>query len=368
MSETDPLPPNDAVPAHPADLPQVDGYEILGLLGEGPLGCVWRAVQSSSGQLTALKLFTVGDVGDGAHRAHLERDLDVARTVAHPQVAGLREAGWRGAHFIHAAELIEGEPIDHYATNRALPAREALLLMHQVCLAVQAGHERGLLHLHLKPTNVLVTEDGLPHVLDFGLGRLCGALDEAELTEAEGAAAALACLAPEQLTAEAGVLDTRTDVYALGAMLYRLLTGEWPPVADTGAPVSFVGLPLDPDLAAVVSRAVALDSGDRYATAGEFNPPAVAHAESLGKAISYQFVVHLNAIQLVNATPGPRDGAAPRTWTRPYRIDLLKVRVGTVITPTKRYPLNQEIVFQNVTNLTAVGRVVFGQTDALKNP
>lgn len=88
----------------------------------------------------------------------------------------------------------------------------------------------------------------------------------------------------------------------------------------------------------------------------------------LGQPHLREVVVHLNTIQPVNATPGPRDGAAPRTWTRPYRIDLLKVRVGTVITPTKRYPLNQEIVFQNVTNLTAVGRVVFGQTDALKNP
>lgn len=272
QSPNEPLPVSPplsdaSVPAVPAT-PRIEGYEILGLLGEGPLGLVWRAIQSDTTRQVALKLVTPEVFADDAAWVHFERDADVAAQLDHPNIPHVYENAWRGQLFCLATELIEGVPLDQYALQHRLSAREVLCLLGKIGDAVQCAHERGLIHGRLKPTNILITPDGEPQVLDFGLTKLCPARDAAELTEPGGTDGALACLAPEQVVGEIEYTDSRTDVYSLGAVLFRLLTGQWPPQAGH-APVS-IGIDTDPELAALLGKAIARDPSCRYASAGEF--------------------------------------------------------------------------------------------------
>jgi hypothetical protein len=255
-----------AAPAAPA-LPHIEGYEILGLLGEGPLGLVWRAVKSDSARLVALKLISADVFADDAAWVHFERDADVAAQFDHPNIPRIYENAWRDQSFCLATALVEGVPLDQYALQHRLSSRDVLCLLGKIGDAVQYAHERGLIHGRLKPTNILITPDGEPHVLDFGLTKLCPARDAAELTEFGEVDGALACLAPEQVAGEVEYTDTRTDVYSLGAVLFRLLTGQWPPQA-MGVPVT-IGINADPELTALLAKAIARDPAGRYASAGE---------------------------------------------------------------------------------------------------
>jgi outer membrane protein assembly factor BamB len=259
LSDTD----TSAVPP----TPRIEGYEILGLLGEGPLGLVWRAIKSDTTRQVALKLVSTDVFADDAAWVHFERDADVAARLDHPNIPRVFENAWRDQVFCLATELVEGVPLGQYAIQHRLSAREVLCLMGKIGDAVQCAHERGLIHGRLKPTNILITPDGEPHVLDFGLTKLCPARDAAELTESGETDGALACLAPEQVAGETEYTDSRTDVYSLGAVLFRLLTGQWPPPAGH-APVS-IGIDADPELVALLGKAIARDPSRRYASAGE---------------------------------------------------------------------------------------------------
>jgi WD40 repeat protein len=272
LSSNEPLPVSDQrsetdSPAVPPT-PRIEGYEILGLLGEGPLGLVWRAIKSDTTRQVALKLVSADVFADDAAWVHFERDADVAAQLDHPNIPRVYENAWRDQVFCLATELVEGVPLGQYAIQHRLSAREVLCLMGKIGDAVQCAHERGLIHGRLKPTNILITPDGEPHVLDFGLTKLCPARDAAELTEPGETDGALACLAPEQVASETEYTDSRTDVYSLGAVLFRLLTGQWPPQAGN-APVS-IGIDADPELAALLGKAIARDPSRRYASAGEF--------------------------------------------------------------------------------------------------
>ena len=263
--------------------PEVEGYRITGRLGAGGMGTVWRAAQLSTRREVALKLLGVGRFGSDRGRARFEREVELAARLEHPNIARVYDSGLHQGVYYYAMELIDGSALDDYVQENDLQQRQVLQLMQTAAEAIQHAHQRGVIHRDLKPSNILVTEDGQPHVLDFGLGK--GFLDEDHsLTiSLDGEVAGTpAYMSPEQAAGQPVQVDTRSDVYSLGVILFRLLTGQSPhdlsgtryevlhriAAEETRRPRQVTGK-VDKELEALLLKALAHEPERRYASAGE---------------------------------------------------------------------------------------------------
>ncbi len=209
--------------------PQIEGYEILGKLGEAGQGQIWRALQVSTNRQVALKVPRAGLISSDKALARFEREVELAAALKHPNIAQIHDSGIHQGIYYYAMDLIEGMQLDEYVKQHKLTIRQILELMWTVCHAVQHAHQNGVIHRDLKPSNIVVTEDGQPYIVDFGLAKslLEGAADLTVSIDGE-AAGTPAYMSPEQAAGHIDKLDTRTDVYSLGVILFTLLTGESP--------------------------------------------------------------------------------------------------------------------------------------------
>ncbi|MBZ0172937.1 MAG: serine/threonine protein kinase, partial [Phycisphaerales bacterium] len=197
-----------AAPA-PSPMPGAVGpFRILGELGRGGMGVVYRAEQTNPKRTVALKVMRAGTVSTAA-AARFDREAQVLAMLRHPGIGQIHQAGSariddRGEPVSYfAMELIEGEPLTMHAEQREMSARERLALLAQVAHAVHHAHAKGVIHRDLKPSNVLVDEHGRVKVLDFGIARLAGPdADEptATLSETGQLIGTLAYMSPEQVT------------------------------------------------------------------------------------------------------------------------------------------------------------------------
>ena len=263
--------------------PRIGGYEILSRLGEGGQGTVWRAVQLSTKRQVALKLLSRGRLGSSKVRARFEREVELAARLRHPNIAEVFDSGVCGGVYYYAMALIDGVALDEYVEANGLDQREILGLMQTVCQAVHHAHQRQVIHRDLKPSNILVSQDGQPYVVDFGLAK-------ALLEEGSGITLSLEggfmgtppYSSPEQAAGRHREIDTRTDIYALGVILYQLLTRQSP--HDLSGPLPEVlgrimhedvrrpreiSRAVDRDLEAVLLKALERNQDDRYASAAE---------------------------------------------------------------------------------------------------
>ena len=206
-------------------------YRITGVLGEGGMGVVYRGRQDEPiVREVAVKVLRRGLDTERV----LERFAWERRTLArmdHPHIARILDAGSAedGRPYV-VLELVDGEPITHWCRDRGLSLDDRLDLMIRVCRAVQHAHDRGVLHRDLKPSNVLVREvDGaaVPSVIDFGIAKALESTD-LDLTMAGQVVGTPAYMSPEQRAGDPSLVDVHSDVYALGVMLYELLTGTRP--------------------------------------------------------------------------------------------------------------------------------------------
>jgi hypothetical protein len=216
-------------------------YEILGELGRGGQGEVYRAVQPGTGRAVALK--RIGGLGfapDPAALARFTREVEAQTRLAHPNIVSVLALEVIDGHSLLVMELVEGQPIDRWA-DRAWASGDGplpcvLRAMEAVCAGVAHAHQRGVIHRDIKPSNILVTTDGTPKILDFGIARLLGeqaAAGASPVWTVTGFAGTPAYASPEQLKPGVSGIDTRSDVYSLGVLLFRLLTGR--EAFDTGA-------------------------------------------------------------------------------------------------------------------------------------
>jgi WD40 repeat protein len=276
-----------------SDCPDVPGYRIGHLLGEGGMGQVWWAVQLSTHREVALKLVHGVRFTSNQNRARFEREVELTARLAHPNIARIFDSGFAEGYAYYAMELLQGHPLDEYIRQRRPGEFERVRLMLQVCRGVQHAHQRGVIHRDLKPSNVLVTENDRPVLVDFGLAKsLASASDDGCQLTRGMLIGTPEYMSPEQATGGTALVDTRSDVYSLGVMLYWLLTGRLPHEAD-GGPLSTIQRvvsqeivaprrvqpQMDRGLAAVLIKSLARDPNDRYSDAGDLADDLLRHLE-----------------------------------------------------------------------------------------
>jgi serine/threonine protein kinase len=210
-------------------------YQIETEIGHGGMGEVYRAVRADGQFKKNVAIKVVRGGYDTA--AVLERFLHERQILAsldHPHIARLYDGGTTedGIPYL-VMELIEGTPIDLYCEEHDLPVNQRLELFTQVCAAVQYAHQRLVIHRDIKPSNILVTADGIPKLLDFGIAKLLDPSGGGETTMLPAMTPEYA--SPEQIRGEP--ITTATDVYSLGVVLYRLLTGRSPYPTNTRTPI-----------------------------------------------------------------------------------------------------------------------------------
>jgi len=263
--------------------PKIKGYEILGVLGEAAQGRVWRARQLSTRREVALKVPQADLLRSRKAMARFAREIELAARLNHPGIARIYDSGLCEGQYYYAMELIEGEPLDEYVRRHDLSVRETLALMLMVCEAIQHAHQNGVIHRDLKPSNILVARDGRPRVVDFGLARTILGDSTFQTLSTDGEVTGTpAYMSPEQAAGHHGRLDTRTDVYSLGVVLYELLTGEFPYDVTTSTLQTLENIRasepirpsklvrhLDRDIQAIVLKALAKEPNDRYQSAAE---------------------------------------------------------------------------------------------------
>ena len=247
----------------------LDRYRIVGLLGKGGMGEVYRADDLKLGQAVALKFLPERLSSDGAAMAQLHREVRIARQVSHPNVCRVFDIGEaEGLQFL-SMEYIDGEDIESLLRRIGrLPDDKATQIGRELCFGIAAAHDGGILHRDLKPANVMIDGRGRARITDFGLAVL-----SQQLRQNDEIAGTPAYMAPEQLTG--GEVTTKSDIYALGLILYELYTGKHAFQAATVAeyikhhtestpsdPSSFVS-GLDPLVERVILRCLEKDPANR---------------------------------------------------------------------------------------------------------
>jgi len=255
-------------------------YERLEEIGHGGFAVVHRARDRKLGREVALKVMRDDVKVDPEGLARFRREAEAAARLSHPNIVTILDAGEDAGQMVIAMELVHGETLAHMLGARRVELRALVALLEKVARGVHHAHERGIIHRDLKPSNVLVTLAGEPKVADFGLAHLGGR--DTALTKSGALLGTPLYMAPEQAEGRVGAITARTDVYALGAMLYEIISGRPPHVGDTAIEICRRILDEEPitprrlntrvsrDLEVVALVAIDKDPRRRYATAGAF--------------------------------------------------------------------------------------------------
>jgi serine/threonine protein kinase/Flp pilus assembly protein TadD len=274
-------------------------YEIIAFIGAGGMGEVWKARDTRLERDVALKVLPAEVLTDEHARARLLREARLASKLNHPHVCTIHEVGEAEGRAYIAMELVEGQSLSARLSEGALPTEEVLRYGQQIADALSHAHERRIVHRDLKSANVVITPAGWAKVLDFGLAkRLSGeelegaaTLTQVSLTAPETLTGTLAYMAPEQLRGRPA--DVRSDIWALGVVLYEMATGQRPFQGKTGFELSSAILNETPalpptvpgELGAVIERCLAKEPGQRYQRASEVN--TALGAIRSGKSVSW---------------------------------------------------------------------------------
>jgi serine/threonine protein kinase len=297
------------LPAPPPEHLCIDGYEILGVLGRGGMGVVYKARQLACDRIVALKFLLAGQLASAEEQRRFQREAKAAARLDHPNIVPIYEVGECRGHHYFSMKLIEGGSLAQHRQQLTEVPREPVRLLAQVARAVHYAHDKNILHRDLKPANILLDAEGRPYVADFGLAKWFG--PEASLTQSGAIIGTPSYMAPEQAFAKKD-LGPAVDVYALGAILYECLTGR-PPFQNQNPLDTLLEVRqkqptrpralnprVDQGLEAICLQCLEKDSNARYATAND-----------VAEALDSWLVSQAHAV----AEPLPRRGFWHRRWS-----------------------------------------------------
>ena len=260
-----------------AELPRIRGYEVQAVLGRGGMGVVYRARHLRLDRPVALKMLLAGPYAGQEERERFQREAEAVAGLRHANIVQLYDAGDLDGRPYFTMEFVDGGSLAQKIAGMPQPARQSAALLAQVAEAVHFAHQSGIVHRDLTPANILLATDGTPKVTDFGLARrLEGG---SGLTLSGVPMGTPSYMAPEQARGEKGAVGPATDVYALGAILYEMLTGRPPFRAETSTGTLQQVLHDDPvppsrlnpgrarDLATICLKCLSKDPPRRYASA-----------------------------------------------------------------------------------------------------
>jgi tetratricopeptide (TPR) repeat protein/tRNA A-37 threonylcarbamoyl transferase component Bud32 len=259
--------------------PEIEGYEILGELGRGGMGVVYKARQHRPNRLVAVKMVLTGSHSSGELLARFSQESDAIARLQHPNIVQVLDVGESNGIPYLTLEWAEGGSLERRLDGTPRQVESSVLLVEKLARAAHHAHLRGIIHRDLKPANVLFTVDGVPKLTDFGLAKM---LDSPLGQTMTGHMLGTPCyMAPEQAREGARDVGPAADVYSLGAMLYELVTGRPPFRASTPASTIQLALTHEPpspskmrpdlprDVETIVLKCLQKDPGRRYLTADE---------------------------------------------------------------------------------------------------
>ena len=265
------------MPSPPHALPTIPGYELLETLGEGGMGVVYLARQTGLNRRVAVKMIRGGSQARPDHFARFRIEAEAVARLRHPNIIQIHEIGEvNGLPFV-SLELLEGGSLADRLEGTPQPARPTAELLLTLASAIQVAHDVGIVHRDLKPSNVLFTEDGTPIITDFGLAKRIDS--DSRQTETGQIMGSPSYMAPEQARGHTREVGPAADVYALGAILYEMLTGR-PPfkgetpmetvrqvIDDEVVPPSRLVPKVDRDLETICLKCLSKEPPRRYASA-----------------------------------------------------------------------------------------------------
>ncbi len=241
-------------------------FELRAHVGKGTFGSVWKAWDTKLERCVAIKLPRV----EAVDTERLLKEARAAATISHPSIVEVYEVGISPNQPYIVTEFVEGATLEDWLCDRDLDYHQVADLYIQITDAVQSAHEAGVIHRDLKPGNILIDTDGQPHVTDFGIAKR----EDGEATiHVDGETIGTpAYMSPEQARGDGSTVDRRSDVYSLGAMLYRTLSGKPPFSGSARVVVPLVLSQLPPELdasvpeplRAICERAMSKSPDDRY--------------------------------------------------------------------------------------------------------
>jgi serine/threonine-protein kinase len=277
----------DSLPTHVAN------YEILGILGRGAMGVVYRARQAGLNRLVALKMVLSGDHASQTQRERFHKEAEAIAQLQHPNIVQIHEIGEHQGCPFFSMELVEGKSLVQEIDGTPKPPTDAARMVRILAIAMQVAHEKGVIHRDLKPGNILLTLDGAPKITDFGLAKKLE--EDSTATQTGTILGTPSYMAPEQADGRIEAIGPRSDVYSLGTILYELLTGRVPfkasSVLDTLEQVR-TQEPIPPiqfspsvprDLETICLKCLSKSPDRRYQSAGELADDLTRYLE--GKPI-----------------------------------------------------------------------------------
>jgi serine/threonine-protein kinase len=329
----------------------VGRYRIEGVLGEGGMATVYLAEDEKHQRKVAVKVMRPELAATlGADR--FLREVQIAAKLQHPHVLPLFDSGESNGLLYYVMPLVEGETLkDRLAREGALAPDEALRLAREIADALAYAHKRGIIHRDIKPANILLSE-GHALVADFGIARAVEDGSGQSLTKTGLAVGTPQYMAPEQATGERDV-DGRADLYATGAILYEMLTGE-PPFTGANArviltksltekpkPVTQVRAGLLPVLDVVVQKALAKSADDRYASAADFVAALDASRSQSSASVPAITPPHMTQV-LTPAVAGRGAGGSGRWALLPWRCSRSAARGSRCADAARRHSRTAE--------------------------
>jgi serine/threonine protein kinase len=252
-------------------------YQILGILGRGGMGAVYRVQNLLTGREEAMKVVLPDYAADADAADRFLREIKIQASLQHPNITTLRTAVRAENHILMIMELVEGASLEAMLQNGPLALAQAIRITDDILGALGYAHQHGVIHRDVKPSNIVVTSRGLPKLMDFGIARAAG---DIRLTQSGMAVGSLYYMSPEQVLSRP--VDARSDIYSMGATFYEMLTGRRPVEGDGQYAVMNAHLSLVPaapsdiapgvprEVSAVVLKSLEKAPEQRYQTAEEF--------------------------------------------------------------------------------------------------